>query len=75
MERRNRCLGQHVCVVSDLAKAISRAMELEQAQVSRIGMAALLRDIGKVAISNALLRKAGHHTTQERALLFFMEWY
>ncbi len=69
LERRDHGMSQHAYAVSDLATSIAQAMGLEQFQVSRIGMAALLHDIGKVAIPDMLLQKAGRLTTHERALL------
>jgi diguanylate cyclase (GGDEF)-like protein/putative nucleotidyltransferase with HDIG domain len=69
LERRDHGMGQHAYVVSDLATSIAQAMGLEPFQVSRIGMAALLHDIGKVAIPDLLLLKTGRLTLHERALL------
>jgi len=69
LERRDRGLSQHASAVHELARAIAQAMELEPAQVARIGLAALLHDIGKVAIPDVLMQKADQLTTQERALL------
>ena len=69
LERRDLGMSQHAFAVSDLATAIAQAMELEPAQVSRIGMAALLHDIGKVGIPDILLQKADPLTLQERTLL------
>ncbi|HEY6541506.1 MAG TPA: diguanylate cyclase [Ktedonobacteraceae bacterium] len=68
LERRDLGMSQHAFAVSDLATAIAQAMGLEPAQVSRIGMAALLHDIGKVAIPDILLQKTDPLTLQERAL-------
>jgi diguanylate cyclase (GGDEF)-like protein/putative nucleotidyltransferase with HDIG domain len=69
LERRDQGMSQHAFAVSDLATAIAQAMHLEPAQVSRIGMAALLHDIGKVAIPDVLLQKAGRLSMHERTLL------
>ncbi len=69
LERRDHRMSQHAYVVSDLATFIAQAMGLEQFQVSRIGMAALLHDIGKIALPDALLRKNNHLTIHERVLL------
>ena len=69
LERRDQGMSEHAFAVSDLATAIARAMDLEPARVSRIGMAALLHDIGKVGIPDVLLQKAGHLSSHEHALL------
>jgi len=50
LERRDESLSEHANAVSDLATALAQKMELEPKEVARIGMAALLHDIGKVAI-------------------------
>jgi two-component system cell cycle response regulator len=44
-------------------------MELDPKDVSRIGMAALLHDIGKVAVPDVLLQKSIPLSSQERLLL------
>ena len=62
-------MSQHAYAVSDLATTIAQTMNLEPFQVSRIGMAALLHDIGKVAIPDVLLQKTDHLTSHERVLL------
>jgi diguanylate cyclase (GGDEF)-like protein/putative nucleotidyltransferase with HDIG domain len=69
LERRDHGMGQHAYAVSDLATSMAQAMGLEPFQVSRIGMAALLHDIGKVAIPDLLLLKTGRLTSHERTLM------
>ncbi len=69
LERRDHEMSQHAYAVSDLATSIAQAMGLEQFQVSRIGMAALLHDIGKIAIPDMLLQKSGRLSVHEHALL------
>ncbi|MBV9712845.1 MAG: diguanylate cyclase, partial [Ktedonobacteraceae bacterium] len=69
LERRDHAMGQHAYAVSDLSTSIAQALGLEQFQISRIGMAALLHDIGKVAIPDGLLQKSDRLTSQERGLL------
>ncbi|HEY5006057.1 MAG TPA: diguanylate cyclase [Ktedonobacteraceae bacterium] len=69
LERRDHGMGQHAYAVSDLATSMAQAMGLEPFQLSRIGMAALLHDIGKVAIPDLLLLKTGRLTSHERTLI------
>lgn len=69
LERRDLGMSQHAFVVSDLATAIAQTMQIEPAQVSRIGLAALLHDIGKVAVPDVILQKAGRLSQHERSLL------
>lgn len=69
LERRDESLSEHANEVSDLATAIAQRMKLESKEVARIGMAALLHDIGKVAIPDRLLQKSGPLTSHEQPLL------
>ena len=70
LERRDESLSEHAHGVSDLATVIAQRMELESKEVERIGMAALLHDIGKVAIPDRLLQKSGPLTSHEQSLLW-----
>jgi two-component system, cell cycle response regulator len=69
LERRDVGLSAHAYAVSDQATAIATALGLDAHQVSRIGMAALLHDIGKVAVPDALLLKSTPLSAQEQELL------
>lgn len=68
LEHRDQDMSNEAHAVSDLATAIAQSMHLEYSQVSRIGMAALLHDIGKVGIPDLLLQKTGPLSTHERVL-------
>jgi diguanylate cyclase (GGDEF)-like protein len=65
LERRDAGLSAHAYIVSDLATAIAGALGLNPGEVSRIGMAALLHDIGKVAVPDALLQKSAPLSSDE----------
>ena len=69
LERRDEGLSVHARAVSELATTIAQAMDIEAQAVSRIGMAALLHDIGKVAIPDRFLQKADYLSARERTLL------
>jgi diguanylate cyclase (GGDEF)-like protein/putative nucleotidyltransferase with HDIG domain len=69
LERRDQGLSAHAQGVSDLATAIATTMGLEPKQVSKIGMAALLHDIGKVAVPDKILQQTYPLSTHERARL------
>jgi diguanylate cyclase (GGDEF)-like protein/putative nucleotidyltransferase with HDIG domain len=69
LERRDHGMSQHAYAVSDLATAVAGMMGQDANQISRIGIAALLHDIGKIAIPDMLLQKSGHLVPRERALL------
>ncbi len=70
LERRDKTLSDHAHAVSDLATAIAQAMGLTAQNTIRIGLAALLHDIGKVAIPDAILKKGAPLSSQERLLLW-----
>lgn len=67
LERRDESLSAHAHAVSDLATAIVQRMQQDPKEVSKIGRAALLHDIGKVALPDQLLQKSGPLSSQERA--------
>jgi len=69
LERRDEDLSAHAHAVSDLATAIAQTLGMEHKEVTRIGMSALLHDIGKIAIPDLLLQKMDHLSARERALL------
>jgi diguanylate cyclase (GGDEF)-like protein len=56
---RDRYTGEHSAVVVDMAKTVAGALGLDEAEVERIGHAALLHDIGKVGMPDRILHKAG----------------
>jgi two-component system, cell cycle response regulator len=69
LERRDEGQEEHAYAVSDLATAIAEKMGVASQIVPRVGMAALLHDIGKVAMPDKLLQKASPLSPQERVLL------
>jgi diguanylate cyclase (GGDEF)-like protein len=58
LERRNQDMSAHAHAVSDLATTIAQMMGLSPKEVSRLGMAALLHDVGKIGIPDRLLQNA-----------------
>lgn len=69
LELRDHGISNHSYQVSDLAAAISEELELEKATTMTVATAALLHDIGKVGIPDALLQKGGPLSPGERALV------
>ena len=69
MEQRDPAMREHSQRVSDLAITIAQELALEPHEVFQIGNAALLHDIGKVGLPDALLGKAEPLSNQERLLL------
>ena len=56
---RDRYTGEHSESVVDLAASVARGLGLDGAEIERIRHAALLHDIGKVAIPDEVLHKDG----------------
>ncbi len=62
---RDRYTHSHSRVVSELATATARRMGLKGADVSRIKTGALLHDVGKIGVPDAVLTKQGGLTPAE----------
>lgn len=69
LERRGNDQNIHAHAVSDLATALAQKMGQTSEAVFRIGLAALLHDIGMVAMPDRFLQKGHLFTPQELALL------
>jgi putative two-component system response regulator len=66
-ELRDDETGEHVRRVGQLAFGIARAMGLDDAFAAMLRRAAALHDVGKIGIPDAILRKPGPLTADERA--------
>ncbi|MEA2383168.1 MAG: hypothetical protein QOH72_3139 [Solirubrobacteraceae bacterium] len=55
---RDRYTGEHSECVVELAREVARAMDVSEIDVERIAAAALVHDVGKVAIPDRVLHKA-----------------
>jgi putative two-component system response regulator len=64
-EFRDDPTGEHPKRVGELAGILARAAGLPKAQVELIRQAAPLHDVGKIAVSDAILRKPGPLTPEE----------
>ncbi|HVB23052.1 MAG TPA: diguanylate cyclase [Ktedonobacteraceae bacterium] len=69
IEVRDAGMSRHSHAVSDLATAIALHLGIEPKSILSIGTAALLHDIGKIAIPDALLHKVGPLSPTERSLV------
>ncbi|MEO8955096.1 MAG: diguanylate cyclase [Ktedonobacteraceae bacterium] len=67
VEERDRSLGHHSQQVSELARQLARAVGMSQEEAQGVALAGLLHDIGKVAVSDAILQKPGPLTEEEKA--------
>jgi diguanylate cyclase (GGDEF)-like protein/putative nucleotidyltransferase with HDIG domain len=62
---RDRYTGEHSEAVIEMSAAVARNLGLGQEEVERVRSAALLHDIGKVAIPDEILHKPGPLSDQE----------
>ncbi len=65
---RDDATGRHADRVGQLAGLLAEALGLEEADVARIALAATLHDIGKIGLPDAVLRKPGQLTAEERRM-------
>jgi HD-GYP domain-containing protein (c-di-GMP phosphodiesterase class II) len=65
VEARDAYTGEHSQAVVKHAEAVARALGLSEEQVIDVSHVALLHDIGKIAIPDAILRKPGRLTADE----------
>ena len=69
LDAREKNTGQHSVRVRRLAEVLAREMGLSETDVSDISRGALLHDIGKIAIPDAILLKPGALTDEERNVM------
>jgi putative nucleotidyltransferase with HDIG domain len=67
LDARDRYTAGHSRRVSDLSTATAAAMGLSPRHVERIRVGALLHDIGKIGVADAVLQKPGRLTDEEFA--------
>lgn len=68
-EVRSRETGQHVQRVSEYSRLLAELMQLAPEAIQLIQDASPLHDVGKVAISDAVLNKPGKYTDEEYNLM------
>jgi HD-GYP domain-containing protein (c-di-GMP phosphodiesterase class II) len=61
--------GSHSRDVVELVMAVGPRMALDEDQLRRLEFAALLHDVGKIAIPNEIINKPGPLTDEERAII------
>ena len=66
---RDRYTGEHSAAVIDMSASVARTLGCNAAEVERVRSAALLHDIGKVAIPDEILLKAGPLNAEEWELM------
>jgi diguanylate cyclase (GGDEF)-like protein len=66
---RDSYTAMHSRVVVTLARSVARRLGLDEAQTIEVEHIALLHDLGKIAIPDAILRKPGPLTSHEQTLM------
>ncbi|MBI4670053.1 MAG: GAF domain-containing protein [Chloroflexi bacterium] len=69
LDARDRETEGHSQRVTKLALAIGRKLDLSPEDLTSLERGALLHDVGKIGISDNILRKTGPFTVEERALM------
>src|SRR4051794_28263895 len=69
LSERDRGTGEHAEQVVALAGAVARRLNLDAEEVERIAAAALLHDVGKVAVPDSILSKPGPLNDEEWAVM------
>ncbi len=69
VEARDYSTGRHSQQVADLVLRLTRALGLPPSEAQMIALAGRLHDVGKVAIPDGVLQKAGHLTEEEWELM------
>ena len=65
LDARDPYTAGHSERVAQLSVAVARQMQLTEAEIETVRLGALLHDIGKIGVSDAVLRKPGTLTTDE----------
>jgi HD-GYP domain-containing protein (c-di-GMP phosphodiesterase class II) len=61
--------GVHSTRLAEWALRVARKMEIPEERLYQVEVAALLHDVGKIGVPDAVLKKAGPLTAEERALI------
>jgi len=69
LDARDPYTAGHSIRVSELSSATAAAMQLDHEHVERVRVGALLHDIGKIGVADAVLQKTGRLTDEEFALV------
>jgi HD-GYP domain-containing protein (c-di-GMP phosphodiesterase class II) len=61
--------GVHSTRLAEWALRVARKMDIPEDRMYQVEVAALLHDVGKIGVPDAILKKAGPLTPEERALI------
>ncbi|HTA25999.1 MAG TPA: HD-GYP domain-containing protein [Terriglobales bacterium] len=69
LDLRDLNTGVHSTRLAEWAVRVARKLQLEETDFYQLEVAALLHDIGKIGVPDAILKKEGKLTDEERALM------
>ena len=69
IEQRDKVTDDHTQRVVVLTEKLARLMQIPKSELVHLRRGALLHDIGKIGIPDAILRKPGQFTDEERAIM------
>lgn len=69
LEAKDEYTSSHARSIADMAVDVGEALGLRESELERLGLAALLHDIGKIGIPASILAKPGPLTEEERAVI------
>ena len=69
LEANDEYTSTHARWITDLSLRVGRELGLEETQLKRLELGALLHDIGKIGIQGSILSKPGRLTSEERAVM------
>ena len=68
-EAKDESTGEHVLRIQDLAERLARAVGVDGDEAKRIGLSAILHDVGKMKVPDAILKKPGPLNDEERLVM------
>ncbi len=67
--KRDRYTGGHTKRVAYFSEMIGKELDMSPAELQEIKLSAILHDIGKISIADSILKKKGHLTSDEFAVM------
>lgn len=69
VEQRDEETGLHVRRIAEFSRILGAALGLPKEDTRRLWLASPLHDVGKIGVSDEILRKPGRYTPEERGLM------
>jgi diguanylate cyclase (GGDEF)-like protein len=69
VDRKDRYTKDHSDLVAEYAVRFGRALRMTPEKIEALELAGQLHDVGKIAVPDSILRKPGHLTPEEQAMI------